>query len=55
MQFYSSKSTKPTSAPSKVKKCEVKGCSNNRKYTAKKSGKSVCSLEHYKLVEAKVK
>ncbi|KAG1382588.1 hypothetical protein G6F61_002132 [Rhizopus arrhizus] len=38
--------------PLPTKTCQVEGCSNHRKYTAKKSGKSVCSLEHYKLVEA---
>ncbi|KAI9266375.1 PAPA-1-like conserved region-domain-containing protein [Helicostylum pulchrum] len=38
--------------PPKLKKCEVSGCSNNRKYTAKNTGKSVCSLEHYKVIEA---
>ncbi|KAI8646449.1 PAPA-1-like conserved region-domain-containing protein [Parasitella parasitica] len=35
-----------------LKKCQVDGCSKSRKYTAKKSGKYVCSLEHYKIVEA---
>ncbi|KAI9264430.1 hypothetical protein BY458DRAFT_458219 [Sporodiniella umbellata] len=34
------------------KTCQVNGCSNHRKYTAKKSGKFACSLEHYKLVES---
>ncbi|CEP08171.1 hypothetical protein [Parasitella parasitica] len=43
-----------SSAPlhTQLKKCQVDGCSENRKYTAKKSGKYVCSLEHYKIVEA---
>ncbi|CEG77861.1 hypothetical protein RMATCC62417_12544 [Rhizopus microsporus] len=40
---------KPTS--STPIKCQVEGCSNDRKYTAKKSGKFVCSFEHYKLME----
>ncbi|KAI9483546.1 MAG: PAPA-1-like conserved region-domain-containing protein [Benjaminiella poitrasii] len=35
------------------KKCQVKGCSKDRKYTTKKSGKYACSLEHYKIVETK--
>ncbi|KAL1927464.1 hypothetical protein VTP01DRAFT_3701 [Rhizomucor pusillus] len=42
-----------TSSQNLVKaKCEADGCDNPKKYTAKKSGKAVCSLEHYKLVEA---
>lgn len=32
-----------------LKKCQIQGCLNNRKYTVAKSGKYVCSLEHYKL------
>ncbi|KAL0094650.1 PAPA-1-like conserved region-domain-containing protein [Phycomyces blakesleeanus] len=32
--------------------CQVEGCKNLKKYVAKKSGKAVCSLEHYKVVEA---
>ncbi|KAI8375735.1 PAPA-1-like conserved region-domain-containing protein [Choanephora cucurbitarum] len=36
---------------SSVKQCQVEGCLKTRKYTAKKSGKFVCSLEHYKMVE----
>ncbi|KAI7903094.1 PAPA-1-like conserved region-domain-containing protein [Cokeromyces recurvatus] len=35
-----------------TKKCQVEGCSKDRKYTAKKSGKYACSLEHYKIVES---
>ncbi|KAG1473282.1 hypothetical protein G6F56_001043 [Rhizopus delemar] len=35
-----------------IKTCQANGCSNQRKYTAKKSGKFACSLEHYKWVEA---
>lgn len=46
----SSSSTLPTA---QLKKCQVDGCPKNRKYTAKNSGKYVCSLEHYKVVEAK--
>lgn len=38
----------------KITTCEVKGCQAARKYVAKKSGKVVCSLEHYKLVEVQL-
>ncbi|KAI8973334.1 PAPA-1-like conserved region-domain-containing protein [Mycotypha africana] len=38
--------------PRQIPQCQVEGCSKDRKYTAKKSGKYVCSLEHYKIVEA---
>jgi INO80 complex subunit B len=41
--------TKPPAITQKC--CQVEGCSRIRKYTASKSGKYVCSLEHYKLVE----
>ncbi|KAI8970935.1 PAPA-1-like conserved region-domain-containing protein [Pilobolus umbonatus] len=44
---------KHTHPITKKSHCEVKGCNNNRKYTTKKHGRSVCSLEHYRLVETK--
>ncbi|KAI9251899.1 PAPA-1-like conserved region-domain-containing protein [Phascolomyces articulosus] len=31
--------------------CDIHGCENEKKYTAKTSGKAVCSLEHYQLAE----
>ncbi|KAJ8655943.1 hypothetical protein O0I10_008383 [Lichtheimia ornata] len=33
--------------------CQVDGCNASKRYVASKSGKAVCSLEHYKVVEAK--
>ncbi|CDH48280.1 hypothetical protein RO3G_14167 [Lichtheimia corymbifera JMRC:FSU:9682] len=33
--------------------CQVDGCNASKKYVASKSGKAVCSLEHYRVVEAK--
>ncbi|ORX47516.1 hypothetical protein DM01DRAFT_320459 [Hesseltinella vesiculosa] len=40
-------------SPKPMETCDVQGCTNIKKYTAKSSGKAVCSLEHYKMVEAK--
>ncbi|KAK4519701.1 uncharacterized protein ATC70_009941 [Mucor velutinosus] len=52
-QIFGSNATPASSPPNLAPKiCQVDGCSKNRKYTAKKSGKFVCSLEHYKIVEA---
>ncbi|KAI8327609.1 PAPA-1-like conserved region-domain-containing protein [Blakeslea trispora] len=48
-KVFGTHQTHPT--PSLAKQCQVTGCSKSRKYTAKKSGKFVCSLEHYKMVE----
>ncbi|KAI7855033.1 PAPA-1-like conserved region-domain-containing protein [Circinella umbellata] len=31
--------------------CEIRGCQNKKKYTAKTSGKAVCSLAHYQIAE----
>ncbi|KAI8388705.1 PAPA-1-like conserved region-domain-containing protein [Radiomyces spectabilis] len=33
-------------------RCEVEACNNLKKYVTKKTGKKVCSLEHYRLVES---
>lgn len=41
----------PALNENKIMTCEVEGCHSRRKYVAKKSGKVVCSLEHYKIVE----
>ncbi|KAL0080768.1 hypothetical protein F4703DRAFT_1871008 [Phycomyces blakesleeanus] len=43
--------THKVSAPKPPRKCEVHGCHQLKKYVAKKSGKLVCSLEHYQTVE----
>ncbi|KAI7888410.1 PAPA-1-like conserved region-domain-containing protein [Mucor mucedo] len=51
-QIFGETISKKSTPPGQVKKCEVSGCQKNRKYTAKRSGKSVCSLDHYKLVDA---
>ncbi|KAF1804758.1 PAPA-1-like conserved region-domain-containing protein [Mucor lusitanicus] len=52
-QIFGSNATVASSPPNpSPKTCQVDGCSKNRKYTAKRSGKFVCSLEHYKVVEA---
>ncbi|CDS03728.1 hypothetical protein LRAMOSA01129 [Lichtheimia ramosa] len=42
-----------SSSSSSPSTCQVDGCNASKKYVASKSGKAVCSLEHYKLVEAK--
>ncbi|KAL7325998.1 hypothetical protein PS15p_208396 [Mucor circinelloides] len=52
-QLFGSNATLASSPHHSPKKCQVVGCVKDRKYTAKKSGKFVCSLEHYKVVEAK--
>ncbi|SAM09741.1 hypothetical protein [Absidia glauca] len=36
----------------RITQCQVEGCHAPRKYVAAKSGKVVCSFDHYKLVEA---
>ncbi|KAI8331153.1 PAPA-1-like conserved region-domain-containing protein [Chlamydoabsidia padenii] len=36
----------------RITQCQVEGCLGPRKYVATKSGKVVCSFDHYKLVEA---
>ncbi|KAJ8655941.1 hypothetical protein O0I10_008381 [Lichtheimia ornata] len=42
-----------SSSSSSRSTCQVDGCNASKKYVASKSGKAVCSLEHYKIVEAK--
>ncbi|KAI7882901.1 hypothetical protein K492DRAFT_175824 [Lichtheimia hyalospora FSU 10163] len=49
-QVFGHPPRKSSSSPSI---CQVDGCNASKKYVASKSGKAVCSLEHYKLVEAK--
>ncbi|ORZ21132.1 PAPA-1-like conserved region-domain-containing protein [Absidia repens] len=52
--FYGHDDISNTSSISNVKRittCQVEGCKGTRKYVAKKSGKVVCSYDHYQLVE----